>query len=214
MAFKRGDHVCGLYSTRAELTREVADFLTEGLRGRERCWYVGRGDEMDAVRGALRKAGIDAAREAKRGALKLISGSSAYVVRGSFNPEATIRIFNDAIEQAYTDGFTGFRAAAEMSWALDCDDGAHQVVVYEALLKSLFANCRAIGLCLYDRKLMPLAVINGAIATHPVIGTQGHYRANAFYDPAATRLGAVEDAEVLGRLAHLDRSGGGRPTRS
>jgi hypothetical protein len=29
-----------------------------------------------------------------------------------FHPETTLQIFNDAIEQAYTDGFTGFRAAA------------------------------------------------------------------------------------------------------
>ena len=43
MPFERGDHVCALYSTTAELTREVAPFLAEGLRRRERCWYVAAG---------------------------------------------------------------------------------------------------------------------------------------------------------------------------
>jgi hypothetical protein len=62
-----------------------------------------------------------------------------------------------------------------MSWALDCEDRAEQVIVYEALLKSLFATCRATGLCLYDRHRMPLAVINGALATRPVVGTNGHH---------------------------------------
>ena len=42
-----------------------------------------------------------------------------YVIHGGFEAEATLKIFNDAIEQAYRDGFTGFRAAAEMSWALE-----------------------------------------------------------------------------------------------
>ena len=144
MRFKRGDHVCAIYSTAAELAQEVAGFLAEGLRSRERCWYVAAGNETDSVRAALRKLGVDVTTETRREALKLISGDGAYVVHGTFNPEATMQIFNDAIEQAYTDGFTGFRAAAEMSWALDCEDGAHQVIVYEALLKSLFANCRAI----------------------------------------------------------------------
>ena len=139
---------------------------------------------MNLVRDALRTLGVSVTTETKRGALQLISGDGAYVVRGTFNPEATMQIFNDAIEQAYTDGFTGFRAAAEMSWALDCADGAHQVIVYEALLKSLFSNCRAIGLCLYDRKRMPLEVINGALATHPIAGSHGHYAANPRYDPA------------------------------
>ena len=206
MPFKRGDHICAIYSTTEELTREVARFLAEGLRNRERSWYVGSGDEMDSLRDGLRQLGIDVAAETKRKALQLISGDAAYIVHGTFNPEATIQIFNDAIEQAYTDGFTGFRAAAEMSWALDCTDGPHQVIVYEALLKSLFANCRAIGFCLYDRKRMPLEVINGALLTHPIAGAHGHYSANQFYDPATTRPTSIDPADVLGKLARLDRS--------
>ena len=206
MPFKRGDHVCAIYSTTEELTREVGRFLAEGLRNRERSWYVGSGDEMDSLRDVLRKLGIDVAAETQRKALQLISGDAAYIVRGTFNPEATLQIFNDAIEQAYTDGFSGFRAAAEMSWALDCTDGPHQVIVYEALLKSLFANCRAIGFCLYDRTRMPLEVLNGALLTHPIAGAHGHYSANQFYDPATTRPTSIDPADVLEKLARLDRS--------
>ena len=113
MRFKRGDHICAVYSTTEELTREVSRFLAEGLRNRERSWYVGSGDEMESLRDALRQLGIDVAAETKRKALHLIAGDAAYIVHGAFNPEATIQIFNDAIEQAYTDGFAGFRAAAE-----------------------------------------------------------------------------------------------------
>ena len=211
MPFKRGDHVCAIYSTTEELTREVASFVAEGLRNHERCWYVGDGDEMDSVRDALLGLGIDVSAEVKRAALQLISGDGAYIVHGTFNPEVTIQVFNDAIEAAYTDGFTGFRAAAEMSWALDCPDGAYQVIVYEALLKSLFASCRAIGLCLYDLQRMPLEVINGALATHPVAGSHAHYGANPFYDPATTRPTAIDPTEVLDKLAQLDRSRGARP---
>ena len=141
-----------------------------------------------------------------REALKFISGKEAYVVHGSFNPETTINIFNDAIEQAYTDGFSGFRAAAEMSWAFDCEDGVHQVIVYEALLKSLFATCLAIGLCFYDRTRMPLPVINGALATHPIAASTGQYRVNPFYDPKATGIVAIDDRNVRERLAQLDHS--------
>ena len=206
MPFKKGDHVCALYSSTPELAREVAGFLAEGLRKGERCWYVGAGPEMQSVTAALRTAGIDVPGETTRHALKLLSGDEAYVVHGSFDPETTINIFNNAIEQAYTDGFTGFRAAADMSWALDREDGGDQVIVYEALLKSLFANCRAIGLCLYDRTRMPLAVINGALCTHPKAGAQGRYRANPFYDPATTGAAAVDPADVLGKLAALDSS--------
>jgi hypothetical protein len=214
MPFKRGDHICAIYSTPDELTREVSRFLAEGLRNCERSWYVGSGDEMASLHDALQQIGIDVAAETQRKALQLIAGDAAYIVHGAFNPEATIQIFNDAIEQAYTDGFTGFRAAAEMSWALDCTDGPHQVIAYEALLKSLFANCRAIGFCLYDRKRMPLDVINGALLTHPIAGSHGRYSANRFYDPSITGGTAAEPTEVLGRLAQLDRSIGIPPKSS
>ena len=206
MPFKRGEHVCAIYTTPEELTRHVARFLAEGLRGNERCWYVGEGAELDSVLTALRNLGINVTADTKRGALQLITGDAAYIVHGTFNPEATIQIFNDAIEQAYTDGFTGFRAAAEMSWALKCEDGAHQVIVYEALLKSLFASCRAIGLCLYNRQRMPLDVIDGALSTHPVVGAHGRYGANPFYDPATTGPTGIDPAAVVGKLAQLDAS--------
>lgn len=208
MPFKRGDHVCCLYSTRDELAREVCAFLTDGLRRRDRCWYVGAGDEMGLVQDALLESGIDVDAAIGRHALRLISGAEAYTVRGHFDPEATIEIFNDAIEQAYTDGFSGFRAAADMSWALDFEDGPKEVIVYEALLKSLFAGCRAIGLCLYDRGRMPLTVINGALATHPIAGSEGQYRANPFFDPATARLTPVDPTEVREKLARLERSRG------
>ena len=129
-------------------------------------------------------------------------------MHGTFNPEVTIQIFNDAIEQAYTDGFTGFRAAAEMSWALKCAEGAHQVIVYEALLKTLFASCRAIGLCLYHRDRMPLDIIDGALSTHPIAGAHGRYTDNPFYEPALPRATGIDPARVLGKLGELDRSSG------
>lgn len=206
MSFKRGDHVCAIYSTTEELTEAVGSFLAEGLRSHERCWYVGNGHEMDLIRANLHRRDINVVAETKRRALQLISGDGAYIVHGTFNPEATMEIFNDAIELAYTDGFTGFRAAAEMSWVLNCPNGVHQVIVYEALLKSLFASCRAIGLCLYDRTRMPLGVINGALSTHPIAGLHGHYRPNRFYDPATVGTTVIDPVEVVGKLAELERS--------
>src|SRR5262245_48282943 len=206
MRARRGDHICAVYATSAELAQTAARFLAEGLRNRERCWYVASGDEGDQVRSALATFHIDVAAEIARGALHLVSDEAAYVVHGSFDPEATVRVFNDAIEQAYSDGFAGFRAAAEMSWALEHEEGPYQLIVYEALLRSLFANCKATGLCLYDRKRMPLGVINGALDTHPftVHSSGGDRRTNTFYDAAADRLSSTDDDAVAAKLSRLD----------
>lgn len=206
MRAKRGDHICAIYSTATELAQTAARFLAEGLRNRDRCWYIASGAEGEGVRAALEALDIDADKELDRGALNIISDDEAYVVHGAFDPEATVRIFNNAIEQAYRDGFSGFRAAAEMSWALQHAEGTYQLIVYEALLRSLFANCRAIGLCLYDRRRMPLGVINGALDTHPftVHASGGDCRTNPFYDPAVNRLSAADDTAVAAKLLQLD----------
>jgi len=180
-----GDHICSIYSTRSELVDEVAAFLAEGLGKREQCWYVASGDETDAIVAALHARAVDVHSSTGRGALRLVSAEDAYIIHGKFDPEVTVRVFDKAIDQAYNDGFAGFRAAAEMSWALDREDTIYLLIAYEALLRSLFASCRAIGLCLYDAKRMPLAAINGALATHPVARSGASYVPNALYNATA-----------------------------
>ena len=204
MNLKRGDHICSIYSTPIELTETVAEFLADGLRRHQRCWYVASDDETDAVRAQLQQYGVDVHRAIIRGALKFISGNGTYVIHGSFNPEQAIKVFNDAIAQATSDGFTGFRAAAEMSWALGRQDTVEQLIVYEALLKTLFATCRAIGLCMYDRRRMPLDVIDGAIATHPKVLAGGAYRVNQYYEPARSHLQSTDTEIVVAKLRQLD----------
>ena len=51
---------------------------------------------------------------------------------------------------------------------------------------------------------MPLAVVNGALATHPIAGSCGHYLPNPFYEATVTGVSAVDDGAVLDRLATLD----------
>jgi chemotaxis family two-component system sensor kinase Cph1 len=201
MAFECGDHICLLYSNIRELANTVGEFLADGLAKGERCWYVASGTEERDVRAALRRAAVDVETYIARGALRLIPASEAYLVHGQFDPEATMRVFNDAIEQSLADGFTGFRAAAEMSWALDPNGGVDRLITYEALLRTLFANCRVVGLCLYNRRNMPLAVIDGALSTHPVVGTNGSFRSNPFYDDNVNALREIDEATV-GRKLH------------
>ena len=203
MNLRRGDHVCAVYSTPSELADIVGDYIADGLEHRQRCWYVTPADDTSEVRAALARRGLDVDREIKRHALALISGDGTYVVHGSFDPELAIQTFNDAIEDAYSAGFTGFRAAAEMSWALGDAERSRRLIEYEALLRALFSNCRATGLCLYDRNRMPLNVIDGALTTHPIVHAGGRYGVNKFYDARVTQLSNAEDAAVLEKLDEL-----------
>ena len=203
MLLNPGDHICAIYADDAELARIVGDFLAEGLRKSERCWYLPAADDPTGVRSALTSSRIDTASAERRGALSILPANGAYGADGNFDPVRTMDVFNDAIEQALADGFTGFRAAANMSWALDLDDGPELLLTYEALLRSLFSTARATGLCLYDRGRMPLDVIDGALSTHPVVRANGAYAPNAFYDPSVRSLAAAEPEAVMSKLATL-----------
>jgi chemotaxis family two-component system sensor kinase Cph1 len=200
-----GDHICVFYSSDHELADTAADFIAEGLRSGERCWFVPTGTEGSLVRAALRRREVDVAVESRRGALEILASADAYVVHGDFNPEATMNVFSDEIENALRDGFSGFRAAAEMSWALAVKGGAELLTAYEALLRSLFTTSRATGLCLYDRRRMPLEIVDGALVTHPMVRLGGGYHRNPFYNDAPSVLSLAAPGTVDGKLADLDR---------
>jgi len=117
----------------------------------------------------------------ERGALTLLSDAATYAVTGSFDPVETMRRFSDAIEQALADGFRGFRAAANMSWALAVPGAQDRVIEYEVLLRSLFSTARATGLCLYDVSRMPAAIIDGAMAAHPLMRGASTFEMNPHY---------------------------------
>ena len=204
MLLNPGDHVCAIYNSENDLAQTAADFLAEGLRRSERCWYLPASDDPAAVRACLRELQIDTVRDEERGALSILSSNAAYSVRGDFDPEETMIVFSNAIEQALADGFTGFRAAANMSWALDLDGGPERLITYEALLRSLFSSARATGLCLYDRQRMPLDVIDGALCTHPVVRVNSTYARNTFYDPDVRSLRHADPVAVTSKLDRLN----------
>jgi two-component system, chemotaxis family, sensor kinase Cph1 len=143
--------------------------------------------------------GIDVDAETKRSALYLLDSTDTYTVHGGFDPEETMRVFSEAIEKALNDGFNGFRAAADMSWALDVARGTEAVITYEALLRMLFSNSAATGLCLYDKRRMPLQVLNGALLTHPMIESGGTFISNSAYDPTVSVLADVDPSSFTPR---------------
>ena len=206
MHLNPGDHICAIYGTGGELADMVAPYLAEGLRRGERCWFLPSAEGAADVVRALIAHGVDVDVAARRRALVFADSTAAYAARGNFDPEETLAVFGAAIEDALNDGFTGFRAAAEMSWLLDVEGGEERIVTYEALLKSLFSNGHATGMCLYDRNRMPLKVIAGALATHPIArAAQTGYRLNPFYDAAVTTTAAADAAAVTSRLAQLEQ---------
>jgi len=203
--FDVGDHACAVYSSRAQRVRLASRFLADGLDRHEHSWYIGARLDGAAIRGALRRRGIDVDGQNRRGALLILLPGDVYVVDGAFDPERTVRIFNDAIARANIEGFQAFRVVADMAWAAAIPECAEQLIAYEAQVRSLFATVRALAFCLYNRRSTPLNVIEGALAAHPLTAAAaGHAMPNPFYEEDASRLPAAAP-EVPLKLHELTR---------
>ena len=72
-----------------------------------------------------------------------------------------------------------------MSWLFDEPSATEQVAAYEALLNQFFHGVRAAGMCLYDRRRLPVEMIDHAFATHSTAIVNGQHQANPLYQPSA-----------------------------
>ena len=182
--FRQGDHICALYETEDEQLAIATEYLADGLRRGERCFYVAASRAaLSRFRAALIAIGIDAQAMVKRRALIEATNAEAHLVDGRFDTERMLVLLNEAVEAALNAGFVGLRTCGDMSWLLEEASGSEQVVEYEGLLNEFFHRLCAAGMCQYDRRRLPPHLIDHALATHPSVAFEGRFRTNPHYRP-------------------------------
>jgi hypothetical protein len=183
VVYQQGDHVCTLFSSPEEQLSAAIEYIEQGLARNERCLYVCGEQTPDEFRRALHEADIDVAREEARGALILLTKETGHLKGGSFNAARMISMLGAAVEDALRDGFEGLCAAGDMTWLLDEAPGSEEIAQYEALLNRFYQTNRALGLCQYNRRRLPDAMLDHGIATHPTIRMDGPILlTNPFYE--------------------------------
>jgi hypothetical protein len=205
--FLHGDHVCVLYEGEDEQLAVAAEYVAEGLRSGERCFYAADSSEgLGRFVEALDRTGVDAGGAMTSGALELATKAEAHLAGGRFDSERMLQMLNDAVERALNDGFAGLRTCGDMSWLLDDAPGSGEIVEYEALLNQFFESVRAVGMCQYDRTRLPAGLLDHALATHTSAVIDGGHKSNPFYQPAviAMRRPAQPDT-VAGKIEELRR---------
>ena len=138
---------------------------------------------LEPFRISLRDAGIDAEAAAGSGALIEKTSAEVHLLNGTFECVRMLDVLREAVESALNDGFQGLRACGDMSWLLEDASGSDQVVAYEALLNQFFQGLRAAGMCQYDRRRLPVDMIDHALATHSTAIIDGQHQANPLYRP-------------------------------
>jgi signal transduction histidine kinase len=203
---QRGQHACLLYDRQDDPLATVAPFIAAGLEAGERCLYVVGEHEPARIERALAAAGIDVARQVKRGALLLVSRWEVSFPNGEFEPVAMIGFVRQAIHQAVADGFTCLRVVAEMTWALQLGVGANKLIHYEALGNHLYPDEPLVAICMYDRSRFPEAVCRDAMRVHPWVAVGRTAYDNLYFEPPeVVRSGPAADAHVDWMLERLKR---------
>ncbi len=205
--YRQGEHICAVYDDEQEQLAIAAEYVADGLRAGERCFYVADDEPaLQRFNAVLDARGVDVAAALQRGALAEATKAAAHLADGYFDSERMLRMLNDAVESALNDGFTGLRTCGDMSWLLDHAPGSTQVVEYEALLNQFFEGVRALGMCQYDRHRLPPGLIDHALATHSSAVVGGQHKSNPFYRPPSIAMSRAAQPTDLGwKLSELKR---------
>lgn len=169
--FKRGDHICLFYRDEKMLVQTLAAYLTAGLNKGERCFCAQKPHLIPRILSILKQLGVDADGYVASGALEIHTEDEVYFPAGKFEPQIMMDMLEQSIKDAIAAGFTGFRTAGEMSWAVKdtrCEKGncCDQLVNYEKLVKAAYPGKPAIGICQYPVGRFPGSVIAAVLDSH------------------------------------------------
>ncbi|WP_345779437.1 MEDS domain-containing protein [Natrinema sp. SYSU A 869] len=195
------DHFAHIYEDHAEQFETVVPFIREGLERGERCIYVADDNTVGEVRDAMRTRGIDIDTALESGALTVYTPDDTYCQTGEFDREAMLEFWEETLDDATASEFTGLRAAAEMTWALEADEtSADQLCEYEALLNPLYDGDDYTVLCQYNRSRFPAEILHDVLKTHPfLVYDDTTICQNFYYTPPEEYFGPDQPSRELDR---------------
>lgn len=182
---RAGDHAALFYRTKAEQFAVIVPFIAIGLERGERCLYIADDNSVAMVRNELMKGGVDVEGAEKSGALTISTKHHTYLRHGIFEPAKMTADLIEQVQEAKLLGYTAFRAAGEMTWALTLPSALAQLSDYEVRLHTEFPD-QFCGLCQYNERGFSERVIADMIRIHPIVVARGRLLQNRFHQPGAT----------------------------
>jgi MEDS: MEthanogen/methylotroph, DcmR Sensory domain len=164
--FRHGDHICVFYRSEDSLMEVLSPYIAEGLRKGERCFCVQRDEIAKRLEYDLRFIGVDVDSARKIGALEFHSADKVYLAGGRFDSTAMMDMLLCSIEGSLKKGFSGFRSAGDLSWAVEGRNECSQLLGYEALVEDCFPGKPATGMCQYPIASFPPDLLKSILRLH------------------------------------------------
>jgi hypothetical protein len=172
--FRHGDHLCVFYRSEDALLEVLTPYVAEGILKGETCFCAQKPEIQKRLVYDLRFLGIDTDEEIKRGALELHTEADTYFPNKRFEPPVMMEMLTRSIAESLDKGFTAFRSAGEMSWAVRGRNECDQIIEYEQMVDRCYPGKAAIGLCQYAVDEFPSDVLDSVLENHRLHLAQAH----------------------------------------
>jgi hypothetical protein len=174
-----GSHVCAFYRGDSDRDRLLAGYLGAGLTAGDKCICV-----VDSAFTARRLESL--ARPSSgpgypEGQLDIHLPESTYLAGGEFSTSDMLAFWTEGMNRAEHEGYSFFRLAGEMTWALRDAPGVEHLAGYESELNRVTSGYPVVVLCLYDLDLFSGEVVINIVKTHPQVLVRGILVENPYY---------------------------------
>lgn len=165
----------------------------------DRCFCAQRPEILKRLLYDLRFLGIDTDEEMKRGALEVHTEEETYFPNKRFEPSAMMEMLARSIEESRARGFAAFRSAGELGWAVRGRNACDRIIDYEKMVEEYYPGKPAIGLCQYDMKEFPPAVLDAVLENHRMHLDQAN--SSSLHSSIDVRYGACSVEVVVDKHA-------------
>ncbi|MCT9083166.1 MEDS domain-containing protein [Streptomyces fulvoviolaceus] len=167
---EKGDHACMALPAGGSPWKVFTAYTRTSLARKEKVLLVMNPDDMnddDVI--ALLDAGTGRVAEARsNGQLSLKRTTEMYVPDGRFREDRTIELYTAEVNNAYSEGWSGLRLTADMSWAPRVGIDHERLLDYESSVAPLFADPLFTAICWYDQEQFDDRLVNKMRKVHPL----------------------------------------------
>ncbi len=189
--FPECHHVCLIYDSEEQRRKFVSEYLAAGVRRGELVRYFADVTSPEEIRAWLLEAGLDISKAEEKGDFAIVKAENGYCPEGRFVPQEAITRMVSRYAMAQEAGYSGSRAAGEMTWALRDIPGSDRLLEYEIRINTISETFPYVGMCQYNARLFDGGTLFKVLQVHPFMIAQGQIVQNPFY---------VRPEELLAKL--------------
>ena len=192
-------HQCVIYDgSPARMLPAIAAHIKQKLSENIRCFYLNSPTMVAGMKSYLFAAGVDVIYEVARTSL-ILSSDQSHLENGRFDTDHFLRMLEDALNQALSDGYQGLWATGDMTWELGPDKDLGKLLEYEWRLEKLFKKYPTLsGICQYHTNSLPHEIVSHGLLLHPALFiSETLARTNPRYIPSEAPIQPVATTPEL-----------------